>query len=143
MIICRRRLIATTIPTQHTENVHTASSGHASSVPSSIVSAGIGATSPADEIAAPEDAAVWLRLFSSSVNGATPRAAVIARQNANPSRAAVTDMLLLQPIFRPLYRLHSDSRPPRTMPVATARTVSCRIVRSSGAGWSAFIGGPR
>ncbi len=128
----------TVIPTQHTENVHSARIGHDSSMPVSMVSAGTAATSPADEIDAPDEAAVWFRLFSRIVSPpGRPRSRSAPFQNANPSNAAVTDMLLLQPIMRPLYTLQMLSSPPSTMPVTTARTVNWRMVRSSGAGISA------
>ena len=54
----------TMIPTRHTENVHAASGTQSSTWPVIIVSAGIGATRPADEIAAPDEAAVCEMLVS-------------------------------------------------------------------------------
>ncbi len=66
-----------------------------------MVRAGTPATRPADETAAADEAAVWLRLFSRRVNGRAP-ARARPRHAANAISAAVTDMLFDQPILRPL-----------------------------------------
>ncbi len=65
MSICRRRPMPTTMPTSETAKVQAARSDQPSCSPVRMVSAGIGATRPAEEMDAPEDAAVWLMLFSS------------------------------------------------------------------------------
>ena len=67
----------------------------------SIVQAGMGATRPAELMAAPALAAVWLMLFSPMPNGRTRKALDAAAQNPKAMRAAVMDMFMPQPIFRP------------------------------------------
>ncbi len=59
------------IPTRQTEKTQMASHAHDSVSPVSIASAGIGATSPAEETAAAEEQADWLMLFSSTPNSLT------------------------------------------------------------------------
>ena len=65
MSICRRRPMPTTMPTSETASVHAARRDQPSCSPVRMVSAGIGATRPAELMLAPADAAVWLMLFSS------------------------------------------------------------------------------
>jgi hypothetical protein len=71
MIIWWRNPVATVMPTRHTEKTQRESHAHDSSSPVSIASAGIGATSPAEETAAAEEQADWLMLFSSTPNSLT------------------------------------------------------------------------
>ncbi len=52
------------MPTRQTESVQATRAGQPIVCPVIMVRAGIGATSPAEEIAAAEEAAVWLRLHS-------------------------------------------------------------------------------
>ncbi len=88
-------------PTRPTESTQTVSWGQVSTVPFSRVRAGIGATRPAEEIAAAAEAAVWFRLFSSIPKGRKPKARLRPAHIPKPRRAAVTDMFMPQPIFRP------------------------------------------
>ena len=62
--ICRLNPTATIMPTRLTAKTHSASAPQPNCWPVIMVSAGMGATRPADEIEAPEEAAVWLMLFS-------------------------------------------------------------------------------
>ncbi len=65
-----------------------------------MVSAGMGATRPADDTAAAAEAEVWFRLHSRMVNCRAP-ATWSPFHSAKPSSAAVTLMFMPQPIFSP------------------------------------------
>ena len=60
----RAKLAATKTPRMLTRNTHSISQGQGSVCPVSMVSAGIGATSPPETMEADAEAAVWLMLFS-------------------------------------------------------------------------------
>ena len=100
--IASRKLAATKTPRMLTRNTHSISQGQGSVCPVSMVSAGIGATSPPETMEAEAEAAVWLMLFSRNSSGALRPARCIAPQKPKASRPAAIDMLNDQPILSPL-----------------------------------------
>ena len=96
-----RKYQPTQTPRKLTANTHAVSIGHGRLPPVMIASAGIGATSPLEAMAAAADAAVWLMLLSSMTQGASPKSRATGVQNAKASSSAVIDMLKVQPILSP------------------------------------------
>ncbi len=97
-----RKPAATNTPRIETRNTQTISQNQGSVCPVSMVSAGIGATSPPDTMEADAEAAVWLMLFSRRASASLRPARCMAPQKPNARRPAAIDMLNDQPIFSPL-----------------------------------------